>query len=176
MCEMREQALTGKERPVKTKKLKKVLEPVSIAEDGGGNCKFARALGSVDWHTREQGLRALTIWLTRTTPTEADLTKIWKALFFCFWHSDKAHVQVRHLCPTPFASWVFSKSSEVFAQGTQDKISCCEISQAELAERLAAILPMLSSEVSTKTMLSPRMCQNSVVKQTRPTCFPYTGA
>ncbi|CAL8467083.1 g6619 [Coccomyxa elongata] len=107
---MREQAVTGKERPVKAKKLRKGLEPVSIAEDGGGNCKFARALGSVDWHTREQGLQALTIWLTRTTPTEADLTKIWKALFFCFWHSDKSHVQ------------------------------------AELAERLAAILPMLSGE------------------------------
>ncbi|BDA40606.1 probable ribosomal RNA processing protein 1 homolog B at N-terminal half [Coccomyxa sp. Obi] len=112
MCEMREQgeAVTGRDRPVKAKKLKKVLEPVSIAEDGGGNCKFARALGSVDWHTREQGLQALTIWLTRTSPSEADLTKIWKALFFCFWHSDKAHVQ------------------------------------AELAERLAAILPMMSRE------------------------------
>ncbi|KAK9916211.1 hypothetical protein WJX75_000105 [Coccomyxa subellipsoidea] len=38
------------------------------------------------------------------------LEPIWKALFFCFWHSDKAHVQ------------------------------------AELAERLAALLPLMSAE------------------------------
>ncbi len=96
MCESRVQveASNGQDRPVKAKKVKKGLEPVSAEGEGGGNCKFARALGSVDWHTREQGLQALTIWLTRTTPSEADLTKIWKALFFCFWHSDKAHVQV----------------------------------------------------------------------------------
>ena len=112
MCEMREQAVTGKERPVKAKKLKKGLEPVITAEDGGGNCKFARALGSVDWHTREEGLQALTIWLTRTSPTEADLTKIWKALFFCFWHSDKAHVQVRHPCQTNFCKQGFSVTEQ----------------------------------------------------------------
>lgn len=97
MCEARIQgeAVEGQDRPAKAKKMRKGLEPVSAEGDSGGNCKFARALGSVDWHTREQGLQALTLWLTRTTPSEADLTKIWKALFFCFWHSDKAHVQVR---------------------------------------------------------------------------------
>jgi hypothetical protein len=29
-----------------------------------GNTKFARALGSTDFHTREQGLQALSRWLT----------------------------------------------------------------------------------------------------------------
>lgn len=29
-----------------------------------GNSKFARALGSTDFHTREQGLAALSRWLT----------------------------------------------------------------------------------------------------------------
>lgn len=147
MCEMREQAVTGKERPVKTKKLRKGLEPVSIVEDGGGNCKFARALGSVDWHTREQGLQALTTWLTRTTPTEADLTKIWKALFFCFWHSDKSHVQVSaHARQHNFCvqKWLLS----------EPRLNPLVMKQAELAERLAAILPMLSGEVSNKTQYS----------------------
>lgn len=98
MCEtkMQEEPVTDTDRPVKAKKVKKSLVPVNVEENSGGNCKFARALGSVDWHTREQGLQALTLWLTRNTPSEADLTKIWKAVFFCFWHSDKAHVQVRH--------------------------------------------------------------------------------
>jgi ribosomal RNA-processing protein 1 len=82
--------------PAKRKrKVKKPLEAVpSAADDSGANCKFARALGSVDWHTREQGLQALTLWLTRNQVAEADLVKIWKALFFCFWHSDQAHIQV----------------------------------------------------------------------------------
>lgn len=60
-----------------------------------GNSKFARALGSVDYHTREKGLAALTRWLTRREQVaEADMRKIWKGLFYCFWHSDKAPVQV----------------------------------------------------------------------------------
>ena len=79
----------------KARKMKKPLEAVSAAADNSANCKFARALGSVDWHTREQGLQALTTWLSRNNVSEEDLTKIWKALFFCFWHSDKAPVQVR---------------------------------------------------------------------------------
>ena len=78
----------------KRKREKLPIEKLPPA-DSGYNCKFARALGSVDWHTREQGLQALTIWLTRNEVSDQDLTKIWKALFFCFWHADKAPVQVR---------------------------------------------------------------------------------
>jgi hypothetical protein len=77
------------------KKQKKLLEQLqSNAERDRSDCNLARALGSVDWHTREQGLQALTIWLTRNKLVEKDLTRIWKALYFCFWHADKSHVQV----------------------------------------------------------------------------------
>ena len=81
---------------MKRKKLKRPLEAIPPpASDSGANCTFARALGSVDWHTREQGLQALTLWLTqKEAVAEQDLVKIWKALFFCFWHSDQAHIQV----------------------------------------------------------------------------------
>ena len=77
----------------KRKRERPLVEKLPSA-DSGYNCKFARALGSVDWHTREQGLHALTVWLARNEVSDQDLTKIWKALFFCFWHSDKAPVQV----------------------------------------------------------------------------------
>ena len=77
----------------KRKREKPLIEKLPSA-DSSYNCKFARALGSVDWHTREQGLHALSVWLARNEVSDQDLTKIWKALFFCFWHSDKAPVQV----------------------------------------------------------------------------------
>lgn len=61
-----------------------------------GDSKFARALGSVDYSTRERGLQALTQWLSkRPDLTETDLIKIWKGIFYCFWHSDLQPVQVR---------------------------------------------------------------------------------
>lgn len=64
-----------------------------VADDG--NSKFARALASVDFHTRERGLQALTLWLSRRPDVgELELLKLWKGIFYCFWHSDKAPVQV----------------------------------------------------------------------------------
>jgi hypothetical protein len=61
-----------------------------------GNSKFARALGSTDFHTREQGLQALSRWLThKQLVSELDMLKLWKGIYFCFWHSDKEPVQVR---------------------------------------------------------------------------------
>ena len=75
-----------KERPL--------LEP-SLA-GAHGDSKFARALGSVDFHTREAGLRAMAAWLSRRgVVEESDLLKLWKGVFYCFWHSDSAPVQVR---------------------------------------------------------------------------------
>lgn len=60
-----------------------------------GNSKFARALGSTDFHTREQGLQALSRWLThKQLVPELDMLKLWKGIYFCFWHSDKEPVQV----------------------------------------------------------------------------------
>lgn len=68
----------------------------------GGDCRFSRALGSVDYHTREAGLAALTAWLAaRSQLEELDLLKLWKGIFYCFWHSDKSAVQVRQRCGGP---------------------------------------------------------------------------
>ncbi len=94
MKQDREETGSSKSQVSKKRKREKPLVEKLPSADSGYNCKFARALGSVDWHTREQGLHALTVWLTRNEVSDEDLTKIWKALFFCFWHSDKAPVQV----------------------------------------------------------------------------------
>jgi hypothetical protein len=76
-----------KERKQKERRL---LEKVREDHNGG----FARALASNDWATRERGLQALTLWLSgHRDVQEADLMRLWKALFYCFWHSDKVPVQ-----------------------------------------------------------------------------------
>lgn len=85
-------------RPVKkAKKNKPLLEP--LKEDNveqNGQSKFARALGSVDYMTREKGVQALTRWMQcKADIPEEDMIKLWKGLYFCFWHSDKVPVQVR---------------------------------------------------------------------------------
>eukprot|EP00232_Nephroselmis_pyriformis_P024085 CAMPEP_0182865278 /NCGR_PEP_ID=MMETSP0034_2-20130328/7607_1 /TAXON_ID=156128 /ORGANISM="Nephroselmis pyriformis, Strain CCMP717" /LENGTH=327 /DNA_ID=CAMNT_0024997573 /DNA_START=79 /DNA_END=1058 /DNA_ORIENTATION=+ len=55
---------------------------------------FIKALGTFDKATRDKALEALTKWLSkRKGITEPDLAKLWKGLFFCFWHSDKAGPQ-----------------------------------------------------------------------------------
>lgn len=72
-----------------------MLAEASAGADAG-NSKFAKALGSTDYMTREKGLQALQRWLClKGDLTEMDMLKIWKGLFFCFWHSDKAPMQVR---------------------------------------------------------------------------------
>ena len=59
-----------------------------------GDSKFARALGSGDFHTRDQGLQALERYLsTLESIEERSLQKLWKGLMYCFWHSDKGPVQ-----------------------------------------------------------------------------------
>jgi ribosomal RNA-processing protein 1 len=74
---------------------RRVIETVS-AQPTLEESKFTRALGSSDFHTREAGLAALRSWLTRKRDVdELDLLKLWKGIFYCFWHSDKADVQVR---------------------------------------------------------------------------------
>ncbi|KAG2444481.1 hypothetical protein HXX76_001231 [Chlamydomonas incerta] len=82
----------------KAKKLKKVAKPVLESPPADGNhpgmSPFARALGSTDFQTREKGLQALAHFLTRKSELkQADMMKIWKGLFYCFWHSDKQPVQ-----------------------------------------------------------------------------------
>jgi len=76
----------------KDKPARALLEPVS--EDGSSS--FAKALGSVDYQTREKGLQALTVYLSRSTQLSSlAMRKLWKGIFYCFWHSDKAPTQVR---------------------------------------------------------------------------------
>lgn len=68
-----------------------MLEPLSAE----GDSKFARALGSVDGRTREAGLQALAVWLSRRQEVDRlDLLKLWKGLFYTFWHSDQPTAQV----------------------------------------------------------------------------------
>lgn len=80
----------------KQRKRKRAL--LETVQEDDGNSKFARALGSVDNQTREKGLQALTIWLSKKEDlTEQDLKRLWKGIFYCFWHADKAPFQVRYL-------------------------------------------------------------------------------
>jgi ribosomal RNA-processing protein 1 len=84
-----------KQKKAKQKPAKPVLEPLS-ADLGDGDSKFSRALGSTDYLTREQGLTALSRWLTtRTDVSDLEMLRLWKGLYFCFWHSDKVPVQVQ---------------------------------------------------------------------------------
>lgn len=77
------------------KEKKKRVKPVLEAVDETGQTKFARALGSVDSYTRERGLKALAKWLSAHEDVgKDDLIKIWKGIFYCFWHSDLQPVQV----------------------------------------------------------------------------------
>ncbi|EFJ10035.1 hypothetical protein SELMODRAFT_128938 [Selaginella moellendorffii] len=53
-----------------------------------------RRLASVDKKVRDRAVELLASWLEcRTSVDEADLRKIWKGLFYCYWHADKAIVQ-----------------------------------------------------------------------------------
>ena len=80
-------------RKDKKKRSKPLLEPVEANE---GNSRLARALGSTDGDTREKGLQFLTLWLqSNDNVDEKDILRLWKALYYCFWHSDQVRVQVR---------------------------------------------------------------------------------
>lgn len=93
------------------KRLKRALEAVPELADNG-NCQFARALGSPDYCTREKGLQALTAWLTRKASIDGhDMARIWKGLFYCFWHSDKTPIQME--LADKLASIVSQLSDEV---------------------------------------------------------------
>lgn len=60
----------------------------------GPTPKFGRALASNDKDVRDKAVKALQQYLSSADDiTEPELRKIWKALYFCFWHSDKPKVQ-----------------------------------------------------------------------------------
>lgn len=55
---------------------------------------FARRLASPKKKTREKAISLLVLWLTSQKQLEEEeLKKVWKGLFYCVWHSDKAPVQ-----------------------------------------------------------------------------------
>ncbi|KAJ5832680.1 hypothetical protein N7474_000991 [Penicillium riverlandense] len=55
---------------------------------------FVRELASSDRKTRDKALESLTLFLrSRTDLTLVDLLKLWKGLFFCFYHSDRPLTQ-----------------------------------------------------------------------------------
>ena len=86
------------EAPSKETK-KKVARPrpnLADAESAGkGKGKLVRALGSPDYHTREKAVNAITRFLARKSGlSEKSMLKIWKGIFYAFWHSDKAPIQV----------------------------------------------------------------------------------
>ncbi|CAM6003746.1 unnamed protein product [Sphagnum balticum] len=59
-----------------------------------GSYSFARKLASSDVRTREKGMGLLVLWLAcQQEVREDELKKIWKGLFYCVWHADKAPVQ-----------------------------------------------------------------------------------
>ena len=71
--------------------------PASTPEEyalEGPQPKFGQALASNDKAVRDKAVKALERYLqTARDISEAELRKIWKALFYCFWHSDKPKVQ-----------------------------------------------------------------------------------
>jgi hypothetical protein len=70
-------------------------------QDSATDSKLLRALGSPDRDTRERGLALLTKWLqSHEDVSDYDILRLWKGLYFCFWHSDLISVQVRvcHAC------------------------------------------------------------------------------
>jgi hypothetical protein len=69
--------------------------PVSSAESQGSLVTLRCCSPYSDGFTRERGLQALAKWLSlRQHVSDLDMRKIWKGLFYAFWHSDKAPVQV----------------------------------------------------------------------------------
>ena len=66
-----------------------------------GESAFCRALASGDPSTRLRALDALVAWLVAKGNSAAnsvsrdDMRKLWKGMFYSYWHSDLAPVQVR---------------------------------------------------------------------------------
>ena len=117
-----------------------LLEPsVGAPSDGS---KFARALGSVDYHTREAGLQALATWLSRQQGvTLGELVKLWKGVFYAFWHSDKSQVQASQAPPCMHGLHARSPTHPLTAFPDAQPL------QSALAERLAEIMGQLPEEV-----------------------------
>lgn len=85
----------AKKQREKKKRSKPLLEETAATSDSG----LARALGSTDRDTREKGLLVLTQWLnSHPDASQNEIIRLWKALYYCFWHSDLVSVQVGYKC------------------------------------------------------------------------------
>lgn len=59
-----------------------------------GHVTFARALASPDKEIRDKTLSSLVSYASSLTEfTELEMLKLWKALYYCMWLSDKAPIQ-----------------------------------------------------------------------------------
>lgn len=102
-----------------------------------GDSAFARALASSDYHTRENGWKALQIWLQNRSQLKLEeVLKIWRGILFCFWHSDKAHVQQE--LAMQLASIICTLSVEVRARPCNLVLCTCS-DLGEALHSLAAI-------------------------------------
>ncbi|OQR88136.1 ribosomal RNA processing protein 1 [Achlya hypogyna] len=63
--------------------------------DLGAATKFGQKLAHTDKHVRDKAVKNLTMYLVAKKEwSDLDLDKIWKALFYCMWMSDKMKIQM----------------------------------------------------------------------------------
>lgn len=65
-----------------------------MADTGDSHVTFARALASPDKEIRDKTLKSLTKYASSLQEiTDLEMLKLWKALYYCMWLSDKAPIQ-----------------------------------------------------------------------------------
>jgi len=83
--------------------------------------KFGRKLAALDKKNRDHGVKSLSRWLSnrKRQLSEIDLLRVWKALYYCMWLSDKSLVQqdlavqlsrLIHVFGSPESSLLFVKT------------------------------------------------------------------
>lgn len=73
---------------------KEKQEQAKIKQEQALSINFAKRLAHNDKKVRDASVKSLRRWmLRREHVADADLMKIWKGLFYCFWMSDKVPVQ-----------------------------------------------------------------------------------
>lgn len=153
-----------------------------------GESAFCRALASGDPSTRLWALDALVAWLvakgnsaaTGSSVSRDDMRKLWKGMFYSYWHSDLAPVQVRTssfilICMRRLERWRprrcrqrlanLSSFSRSFVKNQKSQIS----SQKQLATRMAGIAGELHPEV--RFLKAKKEEEDHLKKKTMPTVF-----
>ncbi|KAE8993892.1 hypothetical protein PF005_g17723 [Phytophthora fragariae] len=74
--------------------LARAQEPLHAATMENAASRFGQHLAHTEKKYRDRALKKLTVYLTKKTEwTELEWDKLWKALFYCMWMSDKRPVQ-----------------------------------------------------------------------------------